>query len=392
MKILQINTFGFEAGGAEKSTLNLKEELIKNGHSVKLLTSDHTYGHKIFSDFQFSYPTNLFLSMFARLFNVSAFLVTKKILTTYKPDVIHLHRMDYVSPSVLFLLKNYPTVMTIHGPEDFIKSLFIWFMPHSFFKNHTISKQNLNFVGKLHYFYHMYLQRPIYKLGLKNVNLFITPSTYFAHRIDEDIKPILPIHNGVNLFQFFPKQQCDYKLLYVGRLDKTKGVDYLIQAMPEIIKRFPTATLSIVGEGIHRQKLIELTQELNLRKNISFISWQKSEKIKNFYKETDIVIIPSIWPEAFGTVGIEAMSVGRPVIASRVGGMPEWLDDGKTGYLVDPKNAKQISEKVIALFSNKKTLKQMGEKARKKAEQFSIDKYVKNIEDIYQKVITKKIN
>lgn len=395
MKILQINSLGYEAGGAEKAILNLKNELIKNGHTVKILTSDHSHGKKLFSDFQFTYPTRMGLSLFARLFNISSFLVTKKILSSYQPDIVHLNRMDYISPSVLFLLKNYPTVMTIHGPEDFIKSLFIWFMPHSFFKHHTISKQNLNFIGKLHYFYHVYLQRPIYMLGLKNVKLFLTPSASFAKIIDKNIRPITGVSMGVNLFTFSQKTNCDYKLLYIGRLDKTKGVDYLIQAMPQIIKKFPKTTLSIVGEGIHRERLIELIQKFHLEKNVFLTSWQKREKIKEFYKETDIVIMPSIWPEAFGTVGIEAMSVGRPVIGTRVGGIPGWLDDDKTGYLVEPKNSKQIGEKVIKLFSDKQLLRQMGENARKNAEKFTIENYTNNIEKVYVELLKKggkKIN
>ena len=102
-----------------------------------------------------------------------------------------------------------------------------------------------------------------------------------------------------------------------------------------------------------------------------------------------IIIVPSIYGEPFGLVGVEAFSVGRPVIASRVGGIPEWLDDGKTGFLVDPGNPEQISEKVIKLFSDKKLLEEMGKNAHKKAEQFSIDKHTKKIEKIYLDVIKK---
>ena len=81
------------------------------------------------------------------------------------------------------------------------------------------------------------------------------------------------------------------------------------------------------------------------------------------------------------------MSVGRPVIASNVGGIPEWLEDRKTGCLVDPKNEKQIAEKVIELLSNRKQMEKMSVMAWKKVKQFSIEKHVDEIERLYQNLI-----
>lgn len=99
--------------------------------------------------------------------------------------------------------------------------------------------------------------------------------------------------------------------------------------------------------------------------------------------------MPSIWPESFGKVGPEAMSVGRPIIGSKVGGIPDWLIDENTGYLVEPKNSQQITEKVLKLFSNKNLREEMGKNARKKAEEFSIEKQIDAIENIYNKLLNK---
>lgn len=390
MKILFINSLGYEAGGTETSIKKLKEGLLLKGHEVKIVTSDFTNGQKLFSDYTFKYHDGLIQRILFRLFNPDSYKLVKTVLDEYKPDIVHLHRMDFVSPSVLFLLKNYTTVMTIHGPEDFIKSLLIWFMPHSFFKNNTVSKKSLNFKGKLHYFYHLYVQVLIYRFALKNVKLFIVPSNYFSQIIDKNIKPIVTIHNGVELLKYSKKSQCTYRLLYVGRLDKTKGTDYLIKALPQILNKFPQTTLSIIGEGVFQKELVALTKNLNLDKKIFFIPWQKSENIEKYYQQSDIVIMPSIWPEAFGKVGLEAMSVGRPIIGSRVGGIPEWLEHGKSGYLIKPENSEEISKKVLELFSNKKLLGDMGINARKKSEEFRLENHIDNIENLYKKLLNRE--
>lgn len=393
MKILQINSFGYYAGGTEKSVTRLKQELVKKGHEVKILTSNYNVADDTFADYTFKHAKGVYQLLF-RLFNPYSYRALKKVLKEYQPDVIHFHRMDLLSPSVLFLTKKYPTLITLHGPEDFITSLLIWFMPHSYFKNKIISRDNLNFNGKLHYLYHAYIQKFIYNLGLKNVDVIISPSKGFTKSIDKKITNVTTVYNGVTLLNYFKKFMCDYKLLYVGRLDSTKGIEYAINSLQIIIKKFPKTTLTIVGEGIFKLELITLTKKLHLENNVKFITWQKKELIEEYYKISDIILVPSVWPEPFGLVGPEAMSVGRPVIASKVGGIPEWLENGKTGFLVEPKNSQQIAEKVIKLFSDQRLLVEMGENARKKAEKFSIENNANNTEKIYLKLLqnTKKRN
>ncbi len=159
--------------------------------------------------------------------------------------------------------------------------------------------------------------------------------------------------------------------------------------MPEILQVFPDVVFTIVGEGNYKQELINIINRLKISKNVRFIPWQSSSELEKYYQKANIVIMPSLWLESFGKVGVEAMSTGTPVIASRVGGIPEWLVDGETGFLVEPRNAKQIAEKVIKLFTDEKLILSMGVKARKRAEEFSIEKHGKNIEKVYEELINK---
>src|SRR5665648_1288137 len=110
-------------------------------------------------------------------------------------------------------------------------------------------------------------------------------------------------------------------------------------------------------------------------------------EVEKYYKKANIVIVTSVWPEPFGLIGSEAMSVGRPVIGTKVGGIPEWLEDGETGYLVEPGDPKQIAENVIKLLSDRKLMEKIGRNAMEKAKRFNIKKHVEEIEKVYKNVI-----
>lgn len=388
MKILFLNSYGIAVGGTETSLIEIKAELEKSGHTVRVFTSDVSGNKNLFSDYVYKYPKSGFImKILFRLFNIYAYIKLKKVLKLYQPDIVHLHRMDLLSPSVLFALKNYPTVLTIHGPEDFIKNLLIWFMPYTFFKNGTISEKNLTLKGKFHYYFHSILQYPIYKYALKNVNLFISPSKHFSKLLDVNIKPVKTVQNGIKLLQAKKRNKLNYRLLYLGRLDKFKGIEFAIFAMPIILKEYPKTILTIVGEGNYKNQLIKYVKKLKLEKNVQFIPWQKTETINKNYENANIILMPSIWPESFGKVGVEAMSVGRPVIASHVGGIPEWLIDGKTGYLVEPGNPYILADKVIKLFRDTNLLLQMSLDACNHAKLFSVKQQSQKIEQIYKTLI-----
>lgn len=391
MKILHLISAGYEGGGAETLLVKLvkiQRDIKKN--DVKIFSSDAEPDRKHFSDFEFKHiDGGIFKKMFLYTFNPYSYIKLKNILNRFNPDVVHLHTMSGFSPSVLFLLKKYPTVMTIHGPEEFIPSLLTWIIPSNGYKIRANGSRKLNIKGIIQYLYNRTIQSFVYKICLKNVDVFIAPSKYMNNLILNDVSPIAVINNGISLFSNSKISSNNHTLLFVGRINQPKGVIFAIKSLEEIAKQFPKIKLVIVGDGESKAELVSYAKTNNLEKHIIFAGWVDHSQIKKYYESSAIVLIPSVCDEAFGLIGPEAMSTGRPVIASRVGGIPEWLDDGKTGYLVDPGNTKQIAEKVIKLLSNRKLLDQMGRNARKKAEQFSIEKHTEKIEQIYKEVIDK---
>lgn len=391
MKILRITRLGYENGGVENGILLLNPILNNMGHTVKILTSNFRTELVHFSDFEFEAleHKSIIMRLLYRSFFPQPYFVLKKILHEYQPDIVQIHTISQISPSILFLLKNYPTVLTVHQGEDFTRELLLTSFPSSHFKDDNCCYGSLTFEGKLHYMYHRYISSFMYRLGFKNVDAFVVFSRYMQLELEkEGIKSDL-IQNATRLFDFVPLNTNSKIISYAGRLEKIKGVEYLIKSFSKIIKSCPEAQLIIAGDGACKTELESLTKELCLENHVNFIGQQDRHQLYDLYKKSSVVVIPSLWGEAFGKVGIEAMSVGRPVIASNVGGIPEWLINGETGYLVQPASPEDIADKVIRLLKNPKLLQSMSLKAREQSKNFNIETHAKTIVQLYKKIIKK---
>jgi glycosyltransferase involved in cell wall biosynthesis len=118
------------------------------------------------------------------------------------------------------------------------------------------------------------------------------------------------------------------------------------------------------------------------------VGWLNQEKSSVYYHQASAVVIPSVWPEPFGMVGLEAMSYAKPVVAFHVGGIPEWLEDGVTGFLVPPGDVKGMAGKINLLLQNPKTAQEMGFRGREGVkEQFAADRYVAGLMETYHQCI-----
>ena len=389
MKILRITSIGYEGGGAENGIILVDKVLRTMGHTVKTLTSDLHPRLPHFGNFEFKaldYQSGI-LKFFYRIFYPNSYIALRKILKNYQPDIVQLHTMSQVSPSVLFLLRKYPTVMTIHGAEDFTPSLLLWGFPLTCFKDNEYHLSSLNMSGWAHYLYHRYINGIVYRLGFRNIDCFISFSQYMKKLLKSDGIESVCIKNATELFDFKPIDPKSNLIAYVGRIEKLKGVEYLIRAMPKIIRKYPNVILAIAGAGHYEDHLKRTVKELKIEQNVNFLGHLRREQLFDLYKRLKILIVPSIWPEPFGKIGIEAMSVGRPVIATNIGGISEWLLNGETGFLIPPKDSSMIADKVIELLSNQALLKDMSYKARIQAENFSIEEHVKKIVKLYKEII-----
>ena len=171
------------------------------------------------------------------------------------------------------------------------------------------------------------------------------------------------------------QQDCPHVIGYVGVLHPVKGIEYLIQAMPEVLQQFPSARLVLAGqekfEG-QREKLEQLISELNLnQRNIRFLGYQ--ENIPALMTRFDLLVVPSL-QEPFGFVLIEAGAAGTPVVASRVGGIPEIISDGENGILCDPAAPEQLAEAICSLLSDRELRETYGQSLKARVRNSSVSR------------------
>ena len=159
-------------------------------------------------------------------------------------------------------------------------------------------------------------------------------------------------------------------IVSVGRLVHRKGQDILIQSMPAVLAKHPTAHILMVGEGPYRKELTKMVSELNLADAVTFIGRIQYIELPRYICAGDIFVMPSrsrlagLEVEGLGIVYLEASSCALPVIAGRSGGAPDAVDEGVTGYSVDGTSALEVSKAVINLFDNPVKAREMGQAGR----------------------------
>jgi glycosyltransferase involved in cell wall biosynthesis len=326
-------------------------------------------------------------------FNPYAYRALKKALREFNPDIVHLHTLGAASPSVLFALRNTPTVATVHGPEGYTRDLVIWNLPKTDFKDEDYDVGGLTRRGKMRLFYYRYINYPLYRRGFRNVDRVVTISTYIRNIMDAQGMRSTYVPNGVKMFDFVPLTEAtlNHTVVFAGRLEKVKGVEHVLRALPKVIARFPDTRFLIAGTGKDEEDLHELAHSLSLDDHVTFLGHIRDRRdMQELYGRSTVIVVPSIWPEVSSRGGIESMSVGRPIIASRVGGLTDWLHHGKTGYLVPPSDPSALAGALIKIFGDPAANVAMGTNARKMAETYDMALHAQRIEQVYHEVLHEK--
>jgi glycosyltransferase involved in cell wall biosynthesis len=391
MKVLSIVSSGYEQGGVETTVASYNKLFRKRGIDSRILSSNVRPDVPHYSDYEFEAISDRGLKkIFNEPFNVDAYRVTRKVLNDFHPDVVILHTMQQTTPLILLCLKKYPTIQCVHGPEAFTASLLPWHINRSNFKHKNYDLKDLTFKGRFKYLCLKYPYGYFYKFCFKNVDRFLVFSSYTRQllRTDGYKKTTSYIPSGVKLFKYYKNYSNNsYVIGYAGRLEKFKGVIDLLDAMPLILKSQPKVSLIIAGEGSYSDEIIKRTQELGIGNRVTYKGRLDREEMAKFYNEISVLVMPSLWPETFGKVGVEAMSVGTPVVATDVGGVRDWLEDTKNGFLVSPSKPDQIAEKVLNILKDSNIQNMMKICARETAEKFSMEKFADNLLEIIQETV-----
>ncbi len=396
MKVLIINSIGYEGGGAETTITVLARRLNLDGHQVCVVTSDLGPEKAHFSDREFrACAGRSFVGKaICRLWNASACRVVAQVLREFDPDIVQVHTTYEVSPAVLFVLRNHPTILVVHGAEDYTKELLLWGFPPRFFATGGDDPryEHLTLEGKAHYWYHMALSVPLYRYLLRYVSRVLVVSEFMREMLARQGIESVCIPNGVALPEPVSLDPASKVVLYAGRLEKLKGVDHLIDAMPEVLATVSDARLVVVGTGTYEDSLRERAHRNGLADHVEWVGHVSQEILNKYYAAAALVVVPSVWPEPFGKVGVEAMAVGRPVIGSAVGGVREWLSHGESGFLVPPKDAHALAERIVELLSDVRLRTTMGRAAEDRAQQFSIERFCTALADLHRTCLTRGMN
>lgn len=212
------------------------------------------------------------------------------------------------------------------------------------------------------------------------------------------------IHNGIDIKPFYERSEKEkerikqeYRLPYnkaiitcVANLRPPKSHEYLIRALYEVKKERLDFIALFVGDGPLRENLRKIVLKLELNEKVRFLGSRDQEEIPKILAITDIFVLPSLW-EGLPTAIIEAMTAGCPVVATAVGGTPELVINGKTGFLVDSCDSEALAREIAKLLKNPQLCETMGEAGAKRIEEhFTLEKIVQNYETLYRNLMDRE--
>jgi len=176
--------------------------------------------------------------------------------------------------------------------------------------------------------------------------------------------------------------------LYVGRLEKYKGVSFLIKAFPKIRSFFPKARLKIIGKGPYKTELVSLANNLGVQDNTEFSEDLPEDQLVQSYQSSSLFVTLSQY-EALPVALLEAMAHGLPVIATKVGGVPEVIQSGENGFLLDyPPDEEMLINRVKLLLENANGSSRVGRKAQQTIlSKFSWDDVACNLLSLYREIL-----
>jgi len=316
------------------------------------------------------------------------------LLNNFKPDIVHFHNIIGLSAGIIYLTnkRKIKTFLTLHDKWGFC------------YKNTGINEEkiceNYNSCNKCMPFINegresripIQMRKDYLSLIFLYVDHFISPSRYLAQQY---IKAEFPenkmnvLWNGINIkkFECVPTTKINSgktRFTYVGYLGRHKGLHLLLDALAQLPNQ-KNVIINLVGEGDEEQNLKHHIKKSGSEKHFKFWGKIDNNQIEKVYRETDILVLPSIWPENQPVSITEAMACKIPVIATRLGGSVELVDDNKSGFLFEFNNSLDLSHKMGEFISNPSKIKQFGEAGYQKIIHNTFEKQVDKLFELYNK-------
>jgi len=403
VNVLLVNKYFYPRGGSERTLFDTAALLQAEGHGVSYFSMSHpsnretSFSRFFVSEIDYERPGSPVRNARAAarlLYSTEARTKLARLLDAARPDIVHLHNIHHqISPSIIPLLKKrgLPVVMTLHDYkmvcpvytlardgrpcEECRGGRFSRCFVHRCAKG-SRAKSLLNTAE-------MILHQRLLRL-YRGVDVFLAPSRFLKNKVEEmGFKGrIVHLPNFLPAAGFESGGGPGEGALYFGRLSPEKGLAVLLEAAGRT-----GISWKIAGEGPMRAALGAAIRERSLT-NVSLLGYKPAEALIPEIRSSMFVVLPSVWYENQPYAVMEAFALEKPVVASRIGGIPELVRDGETGLTFESGNAADLAEKAMLLARSPERVRDMGRKARRLIEtEFSPADHYRRLMGVYASVL-----
>ncbi|PPD58720.1 glycosyltransferase family 4 protein [Dehalogenimonas etheniformans] len=374
MKIALVAPYDFAyPGGVANHVTSLEKQLTAFGHQVKIIAPTSRPISQFGSRFiHIGTPRPIPGSGSVARITLSVRLANKikAVLAKEQFDVVHLHEPFMIMLcSAILRFSNTVNIGTFHSFEAKPGYNFAW----------PISRWMLNRRSK--------------KLQ-GHIAVSKAAESFHSKFVKADYT-IIP--NGIDLSHFQPSVEPMYQyrdgktnIVFVGRLEKRKGVNYLIDAFKRVHKEHPETRLLVVGPGTRlRPKYEKMVRRAHLEDSVVFTGGVSYADLPRYYQTADICCAPATGRESFGIVLLEAMALGKPLVVSNIPGYACVVNHEKEGLLVKPSSAHHLADGICRLIEDKALRDQLGRQGLVTVQEYSWEKVARRVEQYYRHVLAK---
>lgn len=362
MKILHINTERTWRGG-EQQTFNLLMGLKRRNISSHLLCqTDSPMAEKAEEIGIKTFP----ISMHGEVDPLACFRI-RTLINRFRYDILHSHT------SHAHTLAFFSSIGT-HVNRLVTRRVDFSIFRHSFMK---LSGIKYRYMADFYIAISHNIKDVLVNDGIPSGRIFVVHSGINPNRFDDVAKDYL-----IDEFNIKSSEQV---VINVAHLAGHKGQEYLVKATPLVLAKIPTARFFIVGGGELMDELQTLAASMGLKQELIFTGFRRD--VGAFYQIADLFVMSSV-QEGLGTAVLDALALGKPVVAAHSGGIPEIIHDGETGRLVAPANPVALAEGIIEMLNHTDRAKQMAIQGRAMVRQkFSVEEMVAGNIEVYKKIL-----
>lgn len=399
MRILLVNKFHWMKGGSETYYFGLGKMLKEHGHEVAYFSMEDEKNIKTGEKEYFVEASDMNSKNITKALSVIYNKKNKKkmeeALDDFKPDIVHLNNFQrQLSASIIepCVKRNIPIVFTAHDAQAVCPAITMMDKNKNVcdrclkgkYKNCTKNKcvKDSTLKSILGAVEGRYYRK--HKIYTNKINYIITPSEFLRKifindGISED--KVKAIHNFVDMEDTDLTSKVGDYALFVGRISKEKGIMNLLKAFKNV-----NGILYIAGDGPEKEEVIKYIKENKMDKKVKLLGFLNKQEVINYVKNSRFVVLPSICNENCPYSIIEALTLGKPVIASKVGGVPELVKAEENGLVYKYDDIEDLTNKLNRLFEDDKLVKEYSKNAKDSSKEYSVDSYYEKLINIYEKI------